>query len=241
MYRILTISLLLIHALNAYCQTGKFEIGLEAGPNMEFRAFSPTLSHIYPQIDNFQSTLGISTATSFQYKFHRNLSIRIGLGLQTTRFYYLNQTYSLSSGTELPVTLEQLGKFDTKLSLNAFTLPAVLKVQFGKSVKFYLTAGTQFSLNTSSSVAFNTDYPDNSPEISQNLIARSSHYYDFSFGAVTGIGLQFPIHERFNFTLEARNYTSLIRYNHFRSLLHNYTNNITFVSTLQFGLNYCFK
>lgn len=239
MYRTLIITLFLFHALTAYCQTGKFEIGLEAGPNLELRTFRP--SDIYTQTGNYHSTLGISTVTSFQYKFHRNLSIRIGLGLQTTRFYYLNQTYSLSSDPGLPATDDQLGKFDTKLSLNAFTLPAVLKVHFGESVKLYLTAGTQFSLNTSSSVAFNTDYPGNSPEMSQYLIPQTSHYYDLSFGAVTGIGLQFPIQERFNFTLEVRNYTSLIRYNHFRSLLRNYTNHITFVPTLQFGLNYCFK
>lgn len=163
-----------------HAQPGRSEIGIEAGAGAR---------HISSSAWKYNVAAGYSFGVSFQYKLNNSLSLRTNLHMER-------------KGGVLPdvfITDEQgnpLGETNMSTNLDYLTLPILLRLSVGRSVKFFVNLGPYCGLLVRES--YRTEGPNRA------IGFNTSPYDNVDFGLILGMGAAIPLNEKWDLSVEAR-------------------------------------
>jgi len=160
--------------------------------------------------------LGFFAGLNVKYLVNTNFSLLLNVNYESQRIIYPN-SYIYSDGIffDNPVR--------TKYISDYISLPIIAQFKLGKnkfsgfinsgiSITYLIRSG---SMNYSGSGFTNYYYPVYSPV--KFGTANSTLNFGLGLGLVTGIGLNVPIKDRFQFSVEARNNLRLLNLNNYKS------------------------
>ena len=231
---------LLLTTGSLFAQESKFEFGIEGGPSMQINP-NTLKTNKYYNTHLYKPSVGYSITPTFQYNFHRNFGLRVGLGYQNLRYSNTNIPIYQQSDEPLINPYHHIGNLNVKSSVNSFIIPVQIRASFGKKTQFFANIGTNMTISTSAKDKYNfIPFPgQSSNELPQGTKIRSD--YDISFGLLTGVGVKIPVNDRLNFTMEARNETTLLRFSNMPYRDGRYKNSIEVIPSVLFGISYKFK
>lgn len=209
-------SLLTAGIASVKAQTNRYDLGIEGGPNLctfkDQAGFDPGLKVFF------------SGGAFFQYNSPKIFSFRTGLYYQKKGFQqeikYVSTSGKVYSSTNISSEYHYL------------TLPLLARATFGKKVKFFLNAGPYASYLITQKYTSKFAY--------MPVAAENNKEYngikDWDFGAVTGVGIAFPV-KSLLISLEVRNY-----YGFLNTRIPNSTKEKHFTNTtdLNIGIAYRF-
>ncbi|MHB1279097.1 MAG: porin family protein [Bacteroidia bacterium] len=189
---IVTLILTCTLALPISAQQNKLTIGLEGGPALiDLRGGD--LGNIA------DPTIGFSGGLTCQYNFQKVLSLRTGFSYE--------RKGAVISGIPFKDANGQAGTLSLHLNFDYFTVPVLLRANFGKKVNFFLNAGPFFGYlikqqDSPTSISGSAKYyPRN----------NTSGYHHFDAGIASGLGFSVPVNSKLVFSLEIRNNTGLYK------------------------------
>ena len=183
---LLILNIFIVLPMTGIGQTNRFDIGVEAGPNVLF-FWRPQKSIIVEE-----PRAGFSTGLTFRYNFPKYFSIG------TSPSFERRRTYTPPNG-ELPETggFELIGRFDY------LTVPILARFTVGKRVRFFVSAGPYMSYLIQYTSKANNGYTDLGTYNKTDLFKR------LEFGVSAGLGFGVHIKDVVFISLEVRNNTGL--------------------------------
>ncbi|OYT10433.1 MAG: hypothetical protein B6I18_09125 [Bacteroidetes bacterium 4572_112] len=173
---ILTLLLGLIISLTSIAQVNKHNIGVFVG------------SGISSTYTFFDIGMGYDFGLSYTYRLHKNFAISTGLDYDI-RSYSLSSTIETSSGVE--------EGFEFNNNFGFLSVPLLLNVNIGNKVKYFANAGV--SLN------YLLNYKQTSKIGEQTDVYYGKGYFnEFGIDLNIGIGVQFPLSDKVDLSVEAR-------------------------------------
>lgn len=192
----LLVLFILTIGMKTFGQVYKFEIGIEGCPSfISMRGFDLDDS-------SFRKTdLGFSAGLFFQYNFNKIISLRTNISYErkgdkigtAKHIYYLNFD---PNPTEIDKTVE--------LRYEYLTLPILVRLNFGKKIKYFVNAGPYFGYLIKDSEIIKWD---NHPSIVGDFTWLDKRY---DIGISTGLGLSVPIEKKIAVSLEVRDNLGLL-------------------------------
>lgn len=186
------IIILIFGSFSVFAQRTKIELGIEGGPSIAFMQVrnNPSFNYYNPRI------LG-SGAFAFEYHFSNLIYLRSALGYEVKGYQRPYQIYA--NGTDLGIAT-------TYFQFDYVTLPILIRLNFGKKIRFFLNAGPYMSYLTAKK-AHISEYE----QYSGSALSGSVRDYNrFDFGFSGGLGIGIPINENWSVSLEARNNFGLL-------------------------------
>ena len=173
---ILTLILGLVLSFTSISQVNKHNIGIFVG------------SGISSTYTFFDIGMGYDFGLSYTYKFHKNFAISTGLDYDIR---------SSSINSDIKNTSGEFVDYKFKHSFGYMSVPLLLNVNIGNNVKYFTNAGV--SLNYLIRCKQTTD-------VGGELTTYYGKEYFSKFGIDLniGIGVQFPLSEKVNLSVEAR-------------------------------------
>ncbi|WP_018343803.1 porin family protein [Cytophaga aurantiaca] len=182
-----TLSILFTAILLSYsviAQDSKFEIGLQAGPNLTAMRYASDMlqANRYPQVAGIAGLF-------VQYNINNTFALRIDpaferLADKTDKITYTNQNDNM------------IGPGTTHFHYDYITIPVLVRASIGNKLKYFLNVGPSFSFLLNQSVI-----SDWTPDRKTN---RTDYYQTLNFGITGGIGVALPIKEKFSLSFEIR-------------------------------------
>jgi hypothetical protein len=186
-HQLLTWIFATVLTVTAIGQTNRFDIGIEAGPGVNFFwGNKPLETYGEPAV-------GFAAGLAFRYNFPKHFSIGTSLSFERKGNF---MKYSIT-GFQGVDQVKQMNRYDY------LTLPILARFTVGRRVRFFLNAGPYFGYlikqssktRSSKNGTNNSDFTDSFKRI--------------DIGITTGVGLGIPIKDIFVISLEARNNTGL--------------------------------
>lgn len=207
----------------------RMEFGIHAGPGIStFYNQHPLQSPRNPQKSPYGGAL-----VGFSYLYH--FTPIVGLQMEANWERKGDLWYDVASWSEN-------GAFTHSYAyenINYLTLPVTLKLNFGKTVKFFTNTGLYGGvlINAYRVSSDNTRVPGSELSVSQvrTVTDVSSDLRQLDGGVVMGLGISFPLGRFAAFSFEARDNLGLVNLNKGSGLYgnHFYNNNANFI----FGLH----
>jgi len=202
-----------------FAQQPKFEMGLEAGAGIT----SLWGNEIVTKYND--PTLGFSLGAAFQYNFPKTLSLRTNL--------FFDRKGCISSGAFLDVTGNLVGNYTSYSRFDYFTMPILLRANFGKKTKFFFNLGSYFGYLKKSSFVYE------GPNINgRATFDFTSNYKRLDIGLSSGAGVSIPLAKAISLSFEIRNNLGL--YNIGKPLPYSETSLNTHSTNLLIGFAYKF-
>lgn len=169
-------------------QTNKMSVGIEAGVNLTFER-GRQLSIVKIEKDPW---VGFSGGFTFQYNYAKRLSIRTNV--------YVERKSTAFSFLAINERLEPIGEVNAYMNYNYLTVPLLTQLTLGNKTKFYLNAGPYMGYLMKQTLVY-------APFLETPAITtdNTDSYNKLDLGLSTGVGIGFPVKEKWLFTIEARN------------------------------------
>lgn len=217
---IITIIFTCVFASAISAQQNKFNIGIEGGPSLinlrgNGLGFTPDAS------------IGFAGGLTFQYNFPKLLSLRTNIGYERKGAILSNILFTDANG-------QTLGTTTLHFNFDYFTMPIMLRANFGKKVNFFLNGGIYFGYLIQQKT--NSDGTAGLPIPSSE--DNTSNYYRFDTGVALGLGCEVPIKNKIVLSFELRNNTGL--YNVVEPIMYYSPNLKTSSTNLLIGIAYKF-
>lgn len=217
MKRTLLIILILSFKLLVFGQENKFELGIGGGPGLSF------MRTINNQNSNDKSSLilGYTIGIVTQYNFNSRFSICTNFSQERKGDSYETNSASVHNN--------QSNYEIQKRQFDYFTMPILLRVNFGEKVKNFVNIGPFFSnLNSySSKIVSEKDWKNDTDLVSK-----------FDKGITFGMGIYIPSSNQFSFIIELRNNFGIENIKHdYNIWVPTYTNSTNFL----LGIAYKFR
>jgi hypothetical protein len=143
--------------------------------------------------DKENPILGGSAGLTFQYNLSKIFSFKTGI------------SYDRKGWGQLITITDNQGnnsyKTTAKFNFDYIIVPLLIKASFGNKIKYFVNTGPYFGylINSSRFISGEGFRPDKNNDIDEGELLKSD------FGLSTGLGLCYPINEKFNISLEIRN------------------------------------
>ncbi|MDD4604436.1 MAG: porin family protein, partial [Bacteroidales bacterium] len=156
-------------------QTSKFEIGLEGGPGATyFYGNDLTLDYLKPIISGYVGVL-------FQYHFSKIFSIKTGCSYERKGANFKTESWEFNA--------------DYVYHLNYFTVPALIQVEFGNKVRFFINTGPYFSYLLSQKYSGKASQSGSGNRL--RISSSSEHnQINYDFGINTEIGMKMTVSKK---------------------------------------------
>lgn len=194
------IVLLLLPLSSVLAQKHKIELGLETGPAYTtLYGFDLAGDHpYYPYNPDYVGAIRAFSSFSLQYNINEKYSIRSGVAFERKGDLIEYQAIDPSG---IPLNDGEL-----KIFHSYFTVPVLLRAHFGEKSRFFLNAGPFLGIafdnyyTTETYVYGQRGYEDTN--IEEDL---TEFYKNIDWGFTLGAGVLFPLSNKFDLSLEARN------------------------------------
>lgn len=228
LYSILFVSTVQI----AHAQENKFEVGIEAGPNVT------SVLNQSPEdfLLRLKPGVGYQIGGAFQYNFHPILSLRTGLHYQMSNPSYKDIIITDDLGTDM-------GRLKMNYQLHYLAIPLLLRATFGQRIQGFVNAGVSTSFLVGSN--FRSDFRNNAGESESYFEEQDNSaepFNPFQIGAVFGFGVHIPVGNQFGISLEVSNqynFNSIYNTNYFNLDDFSMKGNAN-ITRLSVGFNYKF-
>lgn len=227
---------LLLASICTFAQDKKFEFGLEAGPSMELIPSMLKKNNSNFASSTYRPQVGFNITPTFQYNFHRIFSFRVGLGYQNVRYAIQDSPYYY----EVNNGIEVIGTTNSRQSLHSFTLPAMIRATFGSKIQFFANIGTNLTVSTAANGRYDFTPSPNHTDFEAWSLEKVNGAYNISLGLLSGLGINVPVTDRLNFSVEARNEVTLLRAEDLPYRFGRYKNSVRVIPSLLVGFSYKF-
>ena len=184
--RILTLSMLFFSSSLIFGQTNNFNIGIEGGPSL-------ISLHGNDMVESYDDlSLGFSGGLSFQYNFSKLVALRTNISFERKGLTTKNQATDEYGNP--------IGELTFHSNFNYLTIPLLGRLTFGKKINFYINAGPYlgYLLNQKDITEAFGEYP-------KSELDNTDNFKRLDFGITSGLGMNFPIQEKFLLNFEIRN------------------------------------
>ena len=174
---ILTLILGLIISLTSIAQVNKHNVGVFMGGGL-----SNSANSIYSY------GLGYNFGVTYNYRINNKFAIITGLDYDSRNSYYKNTiTDTLGVSTNI----------DLKHKLDFISVPLILNTSFGNKVKYFINTGLSFTNLI--------NYKQTSDIGGKTIVSNDKSYFNkFGIDLNIGIGVQFPLSDKVDLSVEAR-------------------------------------
>lgn len=214
------ISLLIVFiSSEAYAQTSKSNIGIEAGPSV----ISIRGNDIVKKYN--EGSIGYAVNLVFQQKINKTFSLHTGIGFER-------------KGSKFPLTATDLagtpiGTLHGYSRWNYLTVPVLLRATFGKKGNYFVNAGPYVGY------LVKQVFGNKAGVVAAGHTSNIVNDRRFDFGASLGAGLSIPVKERIALSFEARDNLGLYNVSKVKvindgTIKHNTTN---FLFGFMYGIN----
>ncbi|TDP61075.1 outer membrane beta-barrel protein [Flavobacterium dankookense] len=197
--------ILTVLCCNSSFTQSKHQLGFVFGPNY----FSLRGSDF---LDETKSNFGISYGVSYEFILNNRLSIVTGLSFEQKQIDYNSKSeyyYVSEVGQILPLEYS----FETKNKYQYFTLPLLLKYNFGKKNLFFINGGLFISSSgkyhksskITSEILYN--YPIN---VEKNNFPFADDMSGVDYGISLGVGKSFRLNSKTKLSVELRDNFGLV-------------------------------
>jgi len=174
---ILTLILGLTISLISIAQVNKHSIGVFTGGGL-----SNSANSIYSY------GFGYNFGVTYNYRINNKFAIITGLDYDSRNSYYKNTiTDTLGVSTNI----------DLKHKLDFISVPLILNTSFGNEVKYFINTGLSFT--------YLINYKQTSDIGRKTIVSNDKSYFNkFGIDLNIGIGVQFPLSDKVDLSVEAR-------------------------------------
>ena len=166
-------------------QTKRSYFGFQAGPNLASLRGEDYLKEFH------DPKIGFLGGLTYHVSFSKLFSFRTGIAFERKG---TKTTGSLTDASGI-----DLLDFDSRQHLDYLTVPFLAKLNFGSKRKFFFNAGPYLGYLIKSTVV---EQIEGQPESRSENTERNKR---FDAGLTAGIGREFPVNEKFVFSVEIRN------------------------------------
>jgi len=175
----------LITKIQVFGQSHKFEIGIEAFPNLS------SLNGTEYNNRNFEPMLNFGAGIFFQYNVRKYFSLRTNIAYERKGSIQNLTGYDINGN---PIA----GDFFLSSNFDYTTIPLLFRFRFGNSFNFFINAGPYFGFLIKQIYKSDGVFP--TPQVNEG----TSFHKRFDLGLSTGLGFSLPVHSKLGFSFELR-------------------------------------